>query len=420
MIAIDQSDHLTDLFRQLQAHDHTGADLGQRPKAPLMLIKDNQTRWLGTYYMIKRAIKLRQYIEYTRVKYQQEWNNEHTSSRTGALRPSAKLPPFLQPCNQLSDADWQALGRISIILKDFEDCLIQLEGDGQVRRRSSGFEGSYGNIYHYLSGFEFILQKLEQYKEDARNYPDPIEYSVGINAAWAKVNNYYTTLHHTPIYYAAHVFHPAHRWSSLERLWPTNPEWVHDAKKQIKEVWEDEYRVLDITNPRPATPTIPQPLPHVNNFTSFLQQQRGRIDNDPFDKAELGNEYTRWYQIGREAGDYEVSDPIQYWHNHREQYPRLSRMALDFLTIQSMSAECERLFSAAGHLLDASRSRLDIRLVDLSMRLRSWYRAGIIENIDPMFLSITEEAEQRELAMLSMEEAEGRVTSWLRTGDPDQ
>ena len=79
-----------------------------------------------------------------------------------------------------------------------------------------------------------------------------------------------------------------------------------------------------------------------------------------------------------------------------------------------MSAECERLFSSAGRLLDDSRSSLDITIVAISMTLRSWYRAGIIRDVDPIFLSITEEVERRGLEAAGYEEARERATRWLR------
>jgi len=261
----------------------------------------------------------------------------------------------------LTDDDWHALGRIELVLKDFEDCLIQLEGDGQIRRRAGGFEGSYGNIYRYLSGFEFILQRLEHYKDEAVDHPDPVQYTVGINAAWSKVNGYYDTLSDTPIYYAAHVFHPAQRWRSLENMWADQRQWVREGKKIVKSVWDNEYKGLDISNPRPATPAHSHPPAQRldNNFTSFLQRQRERTTDSPFDGDETRDEYTRWQNIDREPGDYDVIDPVHYWHTHRVQYPKLSRMALDFLTVQSMSDECERLFSAAGNVQTERRSKLD-------------------------------------------------------------
>ncbi|KAK8073310.1 restless-like transposase [Apiospora phragmitis] len=294
MIAIDQSDRLNDIFLTVQKNDYADSNNpADHRKKPMQLVKDNQTRWLGTYHMIKRGIKLRQYIEITRVRFYQQWADENRSPVTGEIRQhaSSNIPVFLQECNELSSADWSALSRIAVILKDFEDCLIQLEGDGQIRHRSGGFEGSYGHIYHYLSGFEFILQKLEKYKEESRLYPDPREYAIGINAAWSKINDYYALLHHTPIYYAAHVFHPGQRWRTLEYLWPAHPEWIHDAKDQIRGIWNKEYRDLDITNPRPNTPAIHQPILCVNSFTSFLQQQREQATERRPSNDDRDNEY---------------------------------------------------------------------------------------------------------------------------------
>jgi hypothetical protein len=80
-------------------------------------------------------------------------------------------------------------------------------------------------------------------------------------------------------------------------------------------------------------------------------------DNDPFGfqqqlpespfTAVKGNEYEEW-QLDRKPGEKRIRDPIKYWIKKQDRYPRLSRMALDFLTIQAMSAECEKVFSAAG------------------------------------------------------------------------
>ncbi|KAM4060057.1 polyketide synthase dehydratase [Hirsutella rhossiliensis] len=52
-------------------------------------------------------------------------------------------------------------------------------------------------------------------------------------------------------------------------------------------------------------------------------------------------------------------DPYEYWHTRRFKYPKLSRKALDLLTVAPMSAECERLFSVAGQMVTRLRSRLD-------------------------------------------------------------
>ncbi|TDJ70675.1 hAT transposon family protein, partial [Pseudomonas putida] len=87
-------------------------------------------------------------------------------------------------------------------------------------------------------------------------------------------------------------------------------------------------------------------------------------------------------------GDGDVRDPLSYWHERRRRYPRLSRMALDFLTIQAMSAECERLFSAAGRMVTSLRSRLDADMIGMCQVLRSWLRAGVIDDLDVLLVPV--------------------------------
>ncbi|KAK8872422.1 restless-like transposase [Apiospora arundinis] len=63
-------------------------------------------------------------------------------------------------------------------------------------------------------------------------------------------------------------------------------------------------------------------------------------------------------------------------------------MAMDFLTIQPMSAECERVFSAAGKIVVASRASLEAQTIGICQALRSWYRAGILQGKDDDILPL--------------------------------
>jgi len=81
-----------------------------------------------------------------------------------------------------------------------------------------------------------------------------------------------------------------------------------------------------------------------------------------------------------------VTDPYEYWHIRRLKYPRLSRMALDLLTVPPMSAECERLFSTTGRMVTKSRKRLDASTIGLCQTLRSWLRAGLIGSLDRILM----------------------------------
>jgi hypothetical protein len=92
-------------------------------------------------------------------------------------------------------------------------------------------------------------------------------------------------------------------------------------------------------------------------------------------------------------------------------------MALDFLMIQSISAECERLFSAAGQIVVPQRSNLQARTIGMCQVLRSWFRAGIIKDLDPLFLSIKEEKRELESIHLNDYELRSQELAWLIGGE---
>jgi hypothetical protein len=48
--------------------------------------------------------------------------------------------------------------------------------------------------------------------------------------------------------------------------------------------------------------------------------------------ADINEEYKIWQQDS-EPGDRGVEDPLAYWIKRQDRYPRLSRMAMDFLVI---------------------------------------------------------------------------------------
>jgi hypothetical protein len=97
--------------------------------------------------------------------------------------------------------------------------------------------------------------------------------------------------------------------------------------------------------------------------------------------AVIGDEYETW-QCDRERIDRDIRNPLAYWANKQDRYPRLSRMAMDFMTIQSMSAECERAFSAAGKMVTSIRARLDAGIVGICQVLRFSYEAGVLPEAD--------------------------------------
>ncbi|KAG7423473.1 hypothetical protein Forpi1262_v014466 [Fusarium oxysporum f. sp. raphani] len=412
------SHRLIYLFKEVQRDEiNRATTLKLRSKKPLKLIIDNDTRWLSQLYMIRRALRLKTSIELLLIKYKAQWEDENRSKKTGQVTQAklAKKPRILRDENQLTDKDWEVLYHLEAILTVFETVVKTLEGDGHIRRRKQGWTGSYGNIWDVVLGYELLLNTLEEYKQLAADFPDAEHFRIGINLAWDKLDEYYRRLDETPIYYTAMALHPAYRWDWFDETWAHKPSWVEKAKEMVADVWLSDYAHLEVRTSSSRGDDEP-PAKRPRFFNPFEKNSRLPSSIPPYAAAIVVDEYQAW-QTDREASDGNVRDPIGYWITKQGRYPRLSRMALDFLTIQPMSAECERLFSAAGKMVSGLRTNLDAEIIAICQVLRSWYRAGLIKDLDPLLKSHLESKLDGGCGTLSDDELALAESKWLLEGE---
>lgn len=71
-----------------------------------------------------------------------------------------------------------------------------------------------------------------------------------------------------------------------------------------------------------------------------------------------------------------MTDPIQWWADHRSAFPQLSRFALDVLAIPAMATDCERAFSLAKLTVTSQRHSLLGSTVEELQLLKNWIRGG--------------------------------------------
>lgn len=409
VVAIHRSDVLTALLRSIQRLEFDASeDPRVRIRKPLNVVVDNETRWLSQLYMIRRALRLRSYLETLVLKHKQAWEKDNTLKRSKRLRTSAVMPSICREENKLDDKDWAVLEAFGNILQSFEDAVKALEGDGIQRRRKQGHFESYGNVWDVVVGYEFLLAELEKAKAMVLQYPEPEHFKVNINLAWKKLDEYYNKLDETPIYYTSLALHPAYRWGYFETVWSGRPAWVAKAKDIVQSVWDKDYKNLDISLGYQDEPAAKrQRTQYYSPFERYKDEARIHRYEEERDTDKAEDEYARW-QLDLLPTDSDIRDPREYWHAQRFKYPRLSRMAMDFMTVQAMSAECERLFSAAGRMVTPLRSQLEASTIAICQVLRSWLQAGIVEEVDPILLKKADETVTRQLV------DENAAGEWLR------
>jgi hypothetical protein len=366
---INRSDSLTQALLKLQ-RDYNEDNPSGRIKV-LRLVSNSATRWLSQFYMIERALKLRNFIE-------DLWDDQvKVYKRSG--RSGNDLPLCLQPDAQLTASDWSLLEQMYKLLGKFNVVLRVLEGDGQTRERLDGSLRAYGLIWHVVFAFEFMLETLEEAKHQLADEDHLDHWRIAVDCAWGQLDKYYQRLDDCPVYYAAVALHPAFRWRYFETKWVDCPDWITSAKSKVKDLWESGYQKRPISDNMTTLRLSKTKASFVNPFHRYSDPSRfsspfvSDLDSLPDD------EYERWQQL-TDATDTEVENPLEYWYTKKYEYPRLAQMAVEILSIPAMSAECERLFSSGGLMVTPLRSQLEASTIGLAQTLRSWLKAGIIED----------------------------------------
>ncbi|TFK79581.1 hATC-domain-containing protein, partial [Polyporus arcularius HHB13444] len=77
-----------------------------------------------------------------------------------------------------------------------------------------------------------------------------------------------------------------------------------------------------------------------------------------------------------------TEDPVAWWWDNCREYPRLSRMAMAYLTIPGTSVDVERVFSRGRLLLPHVRNGLSSQSIRALLCLGEWSLLDLIDDTD--------------------------------------
>jgi hypothetical protein len=109
--------------------------------------------------------------------------------------------------------------------------------------------------------------------------------------------------------------------------------------------------------------------------------------------ADLRGELDRYLTADVE----QAPDVLAWWHERRNTYPRLSRMAIDYLSIPATSVDVERVFSKGRILLSHLRSRLSVQSTRALMCIGAWSLLGFVKDKDIRAVTMLPEIEGEEV-----------------------
>jgi hypothetical protein len=176
----------------------------------------------------------------------------------------------------------------------------------------------------------------------------------------------------------------------------------------VEQRWQEKYRDREVEeisrvpskHSNPSKASVRSFQDFFETFADTKQETSDNIfDNLPSKKkarhSASPDELARYLA----APTVDVDDPIVWWIENATLYPRLSRMALDYLTIPGTSPSCplfsvlisnspatstdvERVFSRGRILLSHIRNRLSAQSTRAIICLGSWSLLGLIHDTD--------------------------------------
>ncbi|KIL55579.1 hypothetical protein M378DRAFT_90715, partial [Amanita muscaria Koide BX008] len=98
----------------------------------------------------------------------------------------------------------------------------------------------------------------------------------------------------------------------------------------------------------------------------------------------------------------DVKNPIAWWYERRSLFPRLSRMALDYLTIPATSVDVEHLFSRGRILLSHLRNCMSAQTTRALLCLGDWSLLDLVKDEDVKKVAELEDVPREDLVDIQL------------------
>jgi len=123
--------------------------------------------------------------------------------------------------------------------------------------------------------------------------------------------------------------------------------------------------------------TPPTPAKKTRQYFNLLRQNLAPTNNSTIEleTETTGTELDRYLELPID----DEAEPLLWWQAHACEFPVLSSMARDYLTIQATSVASERAFSIAGNTITKARNRLLAETARACLCVKSWIDNDLVK-----------------------------------------
>jgi hypothetical protein len=292
----------------------------------LVPIIDVVTRWNSTYDMLVRAVEIKDAMSDTFYRHKD--------------RDLINLV--------LTEADWDCVSQLIEVLAPLKEATLLASLDGESLMVSNVIP-----IYHFCS---------EMLRESLNNFNTSDDIYIGIEAAIEKLNHYYDKI--SPMVGIALLLNPSLKKQMLTESLQWEQEWVDSVMDHFMSSFDHYKRKLNLSPENSSlASTFSNPLGQAEKgmYSNYKNKKR-RIILD----ISVVEEYTRYFNEPLVDG----ANILSYWKAKAFDYPILSAMAKDYLTVQASSVPAERAFSSGVDLVTADRCSLTGKNIEMTQFLK--------------------------------------------------
>lgn len=280
----------------------------------LVPIIDVSTRWNSTYNMIKRA-------KYLKVPLTALCLHNKALFSLG-----------------LTNDDWQHLENMEVLLQKFDRAtqLISME--------------RHETFCSYLPTLNWLLDVLTDYtsREDS-----PL--AAAAHAGLTKLLKYHLQVNIHKLPFIATVLNPALKMHYFTEH-KYNQQTINDIKESISDYFTNNYETTCDTD----------------DIGEELEDELyAHMYKRSIPATEVSREFEKY--LAYPLAPPKVTDTLAFWKAQATDLPCLSRMARDFLAIQTTSVAVERDNSAGADLVTPNRCALHADAIQASMCMKRWF-----------------------------------------------
>jgi hypothetical protein len=248
----------------------------------------------------------------------------------------------------LTEEDWNCVSQLIEVLAPLKEATLLASQNSQSLMVINMIP-----IFHLCS---------EPLGDSLKNFKSSDDIYIGIESAIEKLNHYNDKI--SPMVGIALLLNPSSKKQMLTELLQWEQEWVDTVFDHFLSSFEHYERKLSCSSEFNSSPSSTTTTPVFTVEKGILAKYKKRR---LIPATSIVEEYKRYFN---EPLAVDGTDVLQFWKTNALNYPILSAMAKDYLTVQASSVPAERAFSSGTDLVTADRCRLSGKTIEMTQFLK--------------------------------------------------